>query len=228
MEKNFTILCVDDEENILHSIKRTLAMENYNILTAESGAKGLEVFNAEEIDLVISDQRMPNMSGYEFLKIVREKYPECVRIMLSGFSDFESLVKTINDGEIIRFVSKPWDNEELKNVIRSTLVQSKVFKQVHKILENMSNMVEMVNGLKIETSQENNTVTVKIFSDEKVTDDKGIYKVLEFLFKTFNIESKEGFNVLSSSISREEKGIILEIDLVKGVKLKIQVEREHG
>ncbi|MBU0597084.1 response regulator [Patescibacteria group bacterium] len=127
MDKKATILCVDDEENVLHSIKRTLAMEKYNVLTATSGAQGLEILKTEEVDLVISDQKMPNMSGHEFLKIVRENHPECIRIMLSGFSDFESLVKAVNDGEIIRFISKPWDNKELTNVIRIALERNMIY-----------------------------------------------------------------------------------------------------
>jgi response regulator RpfG family c-di-GMP phosphodiesterase len=136
-------LCVDDEENVLHSIKRTLAKERYNIFTATSGAEGLEILKKEAVDLVISDQRMPNMSGYEFLKEVREKYPECIRIMLSGFSDFESLVKTVNNGEIIRFISKPWDNKDFIEVIKVALEQNIIHQQAHRILKNIDDIVSL-------------------------------------------------------------------------------------
>ncbi|MBU1854063.1 MAG: response regulator [Candidatus Omnitrophica bacterium] len=228
MDKKATILCVDDEENVLHSIKRTLAMEKYNVLTATSGAQGLEILKTEEVDLVISDQKMPNMSGHEFLKIVRENHPECIRIMLSGFSDFESLVKTVNDGEIIRFISKPWDNKELTNVIRIALEQNMIYQQVRRILNNIRDIAKVVHGMRIETVHENDTIVLKINSEEKITSEEDVYKFLEFLLKTFNIEGKEELNILSSSVSRKEKIIIFEIDLGKGVKLRVEVQRSEN
>lgn len=228
MDKKATILCVDDEENVLHSIKRTLAMEKYNVLTATSGVEGLEILKTEEVDLVISDQKMPNMSGHEFLKIVRENHPECIRIMLSGFSDFESLVKAVNDGEIIRFISKPWDNKELTNVIRIALEQNMIYQQVRRILNNIRDIAKVVHGMRIETVHENDTIVLKINSEEKITSEEDVYKFLEFLLKTFNIEGKEELNILSSSISRKEKIIIFEIDLGKGVKLRVEVQRSEN
>lgn len=228
MDKKATILCVDDEENVLHSIKRTLAMEKYNVLTATSGVEGLEILKTEEVDLVISDQKMPNMSGHEFLKIVRENHPECIRIMLSGFSDFESLVKTVNDGEIIRFISKPWDNKELTNVIRIALEQNMIYQQVRRILNNIRDIAKVVHGMRIETVHENDTIVLKINSEEKITSEEDVYKFLEFLLKTFNIEGKEELNILSSSVSRKEKIIIFEIDLGKGVKLRVEVQRSEN
>ena len=106
MDKAYSILCIDDEDNILQSFNRTLR-KDFKIFLAKSGQEGLEILRKEKIDLVLCDQRMPKMSGFEVLRIAREEYPNVIRIMLSGYSDFESLVKTINEGEIYRFLSKP-------------------------------------------------------------------------------------------------------------------------
>ena len=95
----YTILCVDDEENILTALERTfLEEEDYEILTANSGEEGLKLLEGNQVDLIISDQRMPGMSGVEFLKKARELYPDTIRIALSGFADFDTITKAINEG----------------------------------------------------------------------------------------------------------------------------------
>jgi YesN/AraC family two-component response regulator len=120
MSKN-TILCVDDEPIILKSLVRLFRKENYEIYTAENGNEALSVLEEVPIDLVVSDYRMPEMSGVELLKKVKEKYPATVRIILSGFADFNNVVSAINEGQIYRFCHKPWDNENLKVTVRQSL-----------------------------------------------------------------------------------------------------------
>ena len=111
------LLLVDDEENILRSLKRLLRQEGYTILTASSGQEGLELLKENKIGVIISDQRMPNMSGTEFLSKVKEKYPDNVRIVLSGYTDLNSVTDAINQGAIYKFLTKPWEDELLrKNV----------------------------------------------------------------------------------------------------------------
>ena len=89
MERN--LLLVDDEENILRSLKRTLRRDGYNIYTADGGAKGLEILDQQDIGVIVSDQRMPGMIGAEFLSKARERYPTTVRIMLSGYTELNSV-----------------------------------------------------------------------------------------------------------------------------------------
>ncbi len=108
------ILCVDDEANVLKSLRRLLMDEDYEIFLAGSGAEGLQLLEENApIHLVISDYRMPEMNGVEFLKQVYERWPETVRIVLSGYADTASIVSAINDGQIYKFIPKPWNDDEL-------------------------------------------------------------------------------------------------------------------
>jgi response regulator RpfG family c-di-GMP phosphodiesterase len=122
-EKEFKahILCVDDERNILMAIRRTLRSTGHTIHLAESGKEGLEILAAEPIDLVISDMRMPEMDGAEFLKQVHQNYPLVGRVLLTGFSDLSSTIKAVNEGRINNYLSKPWDDEELRKVVKELL-----------------------------------------------------------------------------------------------------------
>jgi response regulator RpfG family c-di-GMP phosphodiesterase len=129
-DKNFTILCVDDEKSILNALKRLLRKEGYQLLFANSGKEGLETLAAHEVHLVISDQRMPEMSGTEFLEIVKEKYPDVLRIILTGYSDIDSITDSINKGNIYKFFFKPWNDIRLKSEIRQ------ITEQIHLIQAN--------------------------------------------------------------------------------------------
>ena len=121
MDKQYTILCVDDEEAILKSLERILRIDGYKIISVLSGEEGLEVLKTNEVDLIIADQRMPQMSGSEFLSIVKEEYPDIPRIMISGYSNVDDLVKAFEQAEISLFLAKPWSNNELRDIIRNTL-----------------------------------------------------------------------------------------------------------
>ncbi len=112
MERN--LLLVDDEENILRSLKRTLRRDGYNIFTADGGAKGLEVLDQQDIGVIVSDQRMPGMIGAEFLSKAREQHPTTVRIMLSGYTELNSVTDAINQGAIYKFLTKPWEDDLLR------------------------------------------------------------------------------------------------------------------
>ena len=103
-----TLLLVDDEENIVRSLKRLLRRDGYNILTANSGKEGLEVLNDDNVGVIISDQRMPEMNGTEFLSQVKVLHPDTIRIVLSGYTDLNSVTDAINDGAIFKFLTKPW------------------------------------------------------------------------------------------------------------------------
>ena len=118
-----TVLCVDDEENILHSLKRLLRKEGYRLLTATSGAKGLKVLKENDVHVVISDQRMPEMSGTEFLAKVKENYPDVIRIVLTGYTEVDSITASINKGHIYKFILKPWNDQNLKLEIKQGLEQ---------------------------------------------------------------------------------------------------------
>lgn len=116
-----TVLCVDDETAILHSLRRLFLDEPWRMLFAASGEEGLQVAVAHEIDLVLADFRMPGMDGVEFLRRVRTVRPDCLRVVLSGYADVNLIVTALNEGLIYRFLSKPWNDDELRHHVRGLL-----------------------------------------------------------------------------------------------------------
>jgi len=113
-----TLLLVDDEENVLRALVRLLRRDGYQILTATQPREALEILASEPVQVILSDQRMPEQSGTEFLSHVKEMYPHTVRLILSGYSDLASLTDAINRGAIYRYIAKPWDDEDLRRQIR--------------------------------------------------------------------------------------------------------------
>ncbi len=111
MEKR-TVLFVDDEEKILNSLKRGLLDEPYESLFAISGEKALEILEQKEVHVLVTDMRMPEMSGLELLRIVKNKYPDIIRIVLSGYTQITTMLTAINEGEIYKYITKPWKLEE--------------------------------------------------------------------------------------------------------------------
>lgn len=114
--KKAKLLFVDDEERILNAL-RSVFRNQYNVFTASSGPEAMEFLKRFRPHVVISDQRMPEMTGVEFLRQVKDFAPQTVRILLTGYSDLASIVGSINDGEVFRFISKPWDNAEIQKTI---------------------------------------------------------------------------------------------------------------
>lgn len=115
------ILCVDDEPQLLSALKRVFRSAEYAVDTAGDGFQGLEKLKENRYDVIISDMRMPHMDGAEFLTAAAQLMPDCPRILLTGFSDHESTVRAINDGKIFSYMSKPWDNNELRLAVQRAL-----------------------------------------------------------------------------------------------------------
>ena len=223
MKEKFTILCVDDEEEILHSLKRSLMLEGYEVLTASSGAEGLKLLEKHKVDLVISDQRMPHMPGFEFLRIVRERYPQVMRIMLSGYSDFDGLVQTINEGEIFRFLSKPWNLAELRRIVQVSLEQNSLTHQIVATLRHFQESGGFMKDFVVEQSQEQNVIILKVSLNHRITSVKEIIDFFELLLDVLGVNKKDGLAVMMNAISKNKDKVIFTIDLGKGVALKIEL-----
>jgi CheY-like chemotaxis protein len=116
-----TLLLVDDETSIVSSLKRLLRGDGYRILTANSGSDGLKILAEHTVDVIVSDQRMPEMTGVEFLRTVRQLYPDTVRIVLSGFTELQTVTDAVNAGAIYKFLTKPWDDEQLRSHIQEAV-----------------------------------------------------------------------------------------------------------
>jgi HD-like signal output (HDOD) protein len=134
-----TILIVDDETSILKAVRRTLIPEGFTVLTAESGKEGLEILEKEKIDLIISDYKMPEMNGFEFLKQVKKLYPKIYRIILSGYIEEGIVSEAILKGIASTFIGKPWEIDVLINKI----------KQISKIYMTINNekLLEYINSI---------------------------------------------------------------------------------
>jgi len=116
--QNHSVLFVDDEVNILKALQRLLRSEPFEVLTASHAAEALELIDQRQPQVIVSDQRMPEMSGVDFLASVRERHSDVVRMMLTGYTDMTIAVEAINRGEIYRLITKPWNDEELKATLR--------------------------------------------------------------------------------------------------------------
>lgn len=113
-----TLLIVDDEPNVLKSLRRLFAGTEYSILLAESGEEGLKLLKEHDVQLVISDYRMPGMTGVQLLREVKELYPDTIRIILSGYADVAAIVEAINDGQVYKFLAKPWNDQEILTTVQ--------------------------------------------------------------------------------------------------------------
>ena len=112
-----TLLLVDDEPNILASLKRLLRRDAYHILTANSGQEGLDVLASNAVDVIVSDQRMPGMLGADFLRKAKLLCPQTIRIMLSGYTELQAVTDAVNEGAIFKFLTKPWEDHQLREHI---------------------------------------------------------------------------------------------------------------
>jgi len=120
-----TLLLVDDEPNILASLSRLLRREGFQILTALSPSEAFEHLAKQPVQVILSDQRMPEMSGTEFFARVRQLYPNTIRIVLTGYTDLDSVTGAINRGAIYKFLTKPWDDDQLREQIRDAFRMAK-------------------------------------------------------------------------------------------------------
>jgi response regulator RpfG family c-di-GMP phosphodiesterase len=138
-----TILCVDDEKDILDSLFDTF-MDIYDVKTAGSGAEALQIFGKENVALVISDQRMPQMEGAALLEKITELKPQCKKILLTGYADINAAVEAINKGAVDKYFSKPWDDAELTKTVEALIRKYDHEMSLAKMLEQDRDMKEVV------------------------------------------------------------------------------------
>jgi DNA-binding NtrC family response regulator len=134
---SYKILIVDDEPANLRTLER-LFRDQYQVMTAGSGTQALDILGQHDVALLITDQRMPGMTGIELLKNTVSLRPRMVRMILTGYTDIEALVEAINCGEVYRYVTKPWNNDELRLTVKRALEHFETNKKSH-CLEHMNN-----------------------------------------------------------------------------------------
>jgi two-component system probable response regulator PhcQ len=144
------VLIVDDEENVCNALRRSLRKEGYELHVGHEPKEGLELLKQMPFDMVISDHLMPNMTGLEFLKLVRDRYPDTVRVMLTGHADMQTAIDAINQGQIYRFLSKPWDDTELKVTMYLAFEQLDLERENRKLLTVVRRQYDLIKALEKE------------------------------------------------------------------------------
>lgn len=140
-EKKINILFIDDEENNLISFKAVFRLK-YQVITAIDAAEALRILETEPVEIIITDQRMPNMSGSEFLEKVLEKYPDPMRILLTGYTDISAVIEAVNKGKVFHYLTKPWNEDELDATIQKAYAK---YEEDQKLKE-MNDKLAVSNG----------------------------------------------------------------------------------
>jgi DNA-binding NtrC family response regulator len=130
------ILIVDDEPEILYSLRGLLRKE-FDVHTATSGYEGLQVLRRQPVHVVLTDQRMPETTGVEFLKRVRAEHPEAVRLIFTGYADIKAVIDAINQGSVYRYLTKPWDPDELRAVLHQAAAEYERSAERQRILDEL-------------------------------------------------------------------------------------------
>jgi two-component system, sensor histidine kinase and response regulator len=144
---SYKILIVDDEPANLRALER-LFREDYEVLTAGSGAEALELLRHHEVALLITDQRMPEMTGIELLKKTVSLRPRMIRMILTGYTDVDALVEAINCGQVYRYVTKPWSNEDLGLTVRRALEHFETNKMSYELSMANERLVSRIRDIK--------------------------------------------------------------------------------
>jgi len=170
MEKS-KLLLVDDEPNLTSALVRSLDRKQFEIFTADSAQQGLMILAGNDIDVVVSDERMPGMTGSQFLSEVRKKWPNTIRMILSGQADLEAAVRAINEGEVYRFLLKPCHPQELQMTILQGLQHKKLVAQSRKLLQEHQKNMNL-----LETLEKDNPGITKVDMDDDGVIDMEAYE----------------------------------------------------
>src|SRR5688572_19802915 len=150
MKPCHSILVVDDEPDVVRSVKDLLRLD-YKVFTATSADEGLKTLRENRIDVVMTDQRMPDMTGVEFLEQVRDPHPDATRLLFTGYADIGAVIAAINQGNVYRYIAKPWDPDELQSIIREACERHDLIvhrKQLIHDLEHANEELRQANALK--------------------------------------------------------------------------------
>ena len=198
-KKHFTIIYVDDEEQNLISFKASFRRD-YHVLTAKSGKEAIDILKDQHVHLIITDQRMPEMTGIQFLEKIIPEFPDAIRMILTGFSDVEAIIGAINTGRVFRYITKPWDENELRMTIENA-------RQLYELQENRKQLLSDLQQ-RVEEQQK----TLKLFI--KYVPEQVVAKALKSTEDSiFDGEQREvavlfcdirGFTPLSEKVSPKE------------------------
>jgi len=213
------VLFVDDEPHILTSIRRLMRPLKLDMYFAESGEEGLKILNERNIDLIVSDMRMPKMDGAEFLAKAKEIQPESVRILLTGYADITSTIDALNNGGIYRYISKPWDDEELKSLIYDGL-------KLKRLERERTELVELTQKQNSELQDLNASLETKVVArTQEITQTSQMldlaYKDLKLSYDSFVLVFSNFINT-RKSLQKAESKLVAELSKKMATALKLK------
>lgn len=191
-----TILCVDDEPNILKSLTRLFRTADFRVLTANGGAEGIRLLQNEQVDVVVSDMRMPVMDGVQFLEQVQQRWPSVVRLLMTGYSDINAIIGAVNRGNIYRYITKPWDDTDILLIVRQAL-EMKFLQQERARLEALTSAqneeLRLLNA-SLEAKVEQRTAELKVSNESLQESNEKLKNNYVTLIKVFTalIEMRGG------------------------------------
>lgn len=175
------VLVVDDEEYVLTSLRRTFRSLPVTVLTAGSGAQALELMETSPVRVVIADQRMPGMLGTELLAKIKERWPHVIRIVLSAYTEVPALLRAINEGEVYRFISKPWDDRSLRGLVERAVAQSRVIEEMVRLTSRLQ-PVDGQDGVKFKVDYLGNLIRMELIEARRPLSAEQIMDIMRHLF----------------------------------------------
>jgi signal transduction histidine kinase len=152
-QQDYNLLIIDDEIEITKSISRQFR-KKYNVFSATSAKEGMAIMEKEHIQVILSDQRMPEMTGVDFFSIIKDKYPDALKLLLTGYSDIEAVIGAINEGQVFRYVTKPWNPEELESIVKEAFEKYELITNNRRLMLTLQHSnVRLEEKVKIRTSE---------------------------------------------------------------------------
>lgn len=211
-EEKFTLLLVDDEPGVLRSLQRIFMDENYRILTAGDAVRALELLASNSVHLIISDHRMPGMTGAELLCQVKERWPQVIRIMLTGYADVQSIMGAVNEGAVFKFITKPWNDEDLRLTVSLGLQQYMLIRENRRLRELTRSQQEKIKN-SAHLLAENRGILATILEKSGVVDRDG--------FQRAQRDRAEG-EFITETLDR--LGLAKEISIARAVQKHLALE----
>lgn len=160
MTSAHTLLVLDDEPDVVKSIKDLFRLD-YRVLGTTSPTEGLELLDKNDVHVVMTDQRMPEMSGVEFLRRTRARHPETVRLLMTGYTDIRTVIDAINQGHVYRYITKPWDPDELQTIIKDAIERYGLFAERRGLIEQLQQ-----SNAKLQQADQLKTAFIRVASHE--------------------------------------------------------------
>jgi response regulator RpfG family c-di-GMP phosphodiesterase len=219
-----TIMFVDDEENILNALRRVFRKERYEVLTCLSAEDALEILKSKPVQVLISDQLMPGMKGTELLKVVKEKYPSTIRIIFSGHSEMEDIIRAMKEGEIYYFLKKPGELTALVDIVNRAVDQSRLIGKVQQMLVQLQAQNQDASRYSFKTSHGNGVIRVELNGNMHILSAEQVSRICRVLLNS--ADDNEDLDIIGGMLARQNGRITLLADLKSGFQLAFEMPIE--